>query len=86
MTVDTALRNLTLYILKRMALPENVLEDGTPNWNFLDADIHIGYEGEFNDEMIEQAFDLIIHLSQEQRSATSRGKEIFPYISRSYVA
>lgn len=39
--------------------PENVCGDGTPNWDYVTADLYIdGYDGP--DELVDDAIDLIV--------------------------
>ena len=50
---------LAEFIVKAIAEnPENRTADGV-NWNFVSADVHMDYKGEFDDGMIDDAIDLI---------------------------
>lgn len=50
---------LAKFMIKEIAnRPENRNENGV-NWDFVSADVYMDYEGRFDDEMIEDAIDLI---------------------------
>lgn len=66
------LTSLAKFMIEAIATrPENRDSDGV-NWNFVSSDVYIDYEGEFNDEMIEQAIDLIYEAAEN--SSSSYGK------------
>jgi len=50
---------LATFMIEAIATrPENRGFDGV-NWDFVTSDVYFDYKGEFTDEMIEQAIDLI---------------------------
>ena len=56
---------LAEFIIKAIAEnPENRTADGV-NWNFVSADVYMDYKGDFDDEMIDDAIDLILEAANQ---------------------
>jgi len=56
---------LAEFIIKAIAEnPENRTADGV-NWNFVFADVYMDYKGDFDDEMIDDAIDLILEAANQ---------------------
>ena len=65
-----ALGELAKFMIEAIAKnPENIGEDGV-NWDFVSSDVYLDYEGEFNDEMINDAIDLIYEAAEQENSPT----------------
>lgn len=71
MMIDyTTVGNLACFMIKCIAEnPENRTEDGV-NWDFVSSDVYLSYDGEFDDEMIEQAIDLIYEAAEKGEGPT----------------
>jgi hypothetical protein len=62
-----ALGELAKFMVEAIAMnPENRNENGV-NWDFVSSDVYLDYAGEFNDEMIEDAIDLIIEAAETEK-------------------
>jgi hypothetical protein len=65
MTNYEQLTELACFMIEQIATrPENRDENGV-NWNFVSADVHIDYTGVFDDDMIEEAIDLIYEAAEK---------------------
>jgi hypothetical protein len=61
---------LAKFMIEAIALnPENRDENGV-NWDFVSSDVYLDYAGEFNDEMIEDAIDLILEAAEMEKKPT----------------
>jgi hypothetical protein len=56
---------LAEFMVKAAARPENRATDGRVSWDFVSADVYLDYEGDFDEEMIEEAIDLILEAAEE---------------------
>lgn len=45
--------------------PNNIGEDGV-NWDFVSSDVYLDYDGAFDDEMIEDAINLILEAAEKK--------------------
>ena len=62
---------LAKFMIEAVALnPENRNEDGSVNWDFVSSDVYLDYQGEFNDEMINDAIDLIYEAAEQENAPT----------------
>ena len=62
-----ALGELAKFMVEAIATnPENIGVDGV-NWDFVSSDVYLDYAGEFNDEMINDAIDLIIEAAETEK-------------------
>ena len=70
---------LAKFMIEAVALnPENRNEDGSVNWDFVSSDVYLDYQGEFNDEMINDAIDLIGQANRDnQEYAERRGTHFY---------
>ena len=58
---------LAQFMIKSIATnPENRNEDGTVDWNFVSSDVYLEYNGDFDDEMIDDAIDLILEAAASE--------------------
>ena len=65
MTNYAELTELACFMIKAIAEnPENKTPDGV-NWDFVSADVYMDYTGVFNDDMIEEAIDLIYEAAEK---------------------
>lgn len=65
-----AIGELAKFMVEAIATnPENRDENGV-NWDFVSSDVYLDYAGEFNDEMINDAIDLIYEAAEEENRPT----------------
>ena len=54
-----AIAKLAKFMIEEIAKREENIDENGVNWDFVSADVYFDYKGEFDNEMIEDAIDLI---------------------------